>query len=36
MPNHDNLNLQHGGFKGTCSSCPFNAGMTEEAEVAQN
>lgn len=25
-----------GGLKGTCGGCPFNAGMTEEAEMAQN
>lgn len=24
----------HFGFKGTCPSCPFNAGMNEEAEIA--
>jgi hypothetical protein len=25
-----------GGLRGTCGGCPFNAGMTEEAEMAQN
>lgn len=25
-----------GGLKGTCGGCPFNAGMTEEADMAQN
>ena len=25
-----------GGLKGTCGGCPFNAGLTEEADQAQN
>jgi hypothetical protein len=36
MVNLDNRDLLHGGFKGTCSSCPFNEGMNEDGSRAQN
>ena len=36
MPNFDNIDPQHQGYKGTCITCPFNDGMNPEAEMAQN
>lgn len=36
MANLDNRDPVHGGFKGTCSSCPFNEGMNEDGTMTQN
>jgi len=36
MPDLDKRDPIHGGFKGTCSSCPFNEGMNEDGTMTQN
>ena len=35
MPDLNNTDPIHGGFKGTCPACPFNEGMNEEGTEAQ-
>jgi hypothetical protein len=35
MPDFDNRDPVHQGFRGTCPACPFNEGMNEPGTIAQ-